>query len=88
MPCAAIGMETYMRFLARTCQTSSQGLFVGQHRVVKLLRPQTHPNEVLPTAVWLSLKKGVREMERYLHSAEALVRLPITFSIYIFWKAE
>ena len=65
VPCAAVGMETYTCFLARTCQTSSQGLFVGQHRVVKLLRLQIHPNEMLPAAVWLSLKKGVRGMEHY-----------------------
>lgn len=52
-------------FLLELAKTSSQVLFVGQHRVVKLLRLQTHPNEVLPVAVWLSLKKGVKGIERY-----------------------
>ena len=45
-------------------QTSSQGPFVGERRVFKLPRLQTHPNEALRVAVCLSIKKN---LDLYFH---------------------
>ena len=45
-------------------QTGSQGPLVGEHTVVKLPRPQTHPNEVLHVAVRLSLKNKIQKQQQ------------------------